>query len=727
MHSTYRAFNLQGVQPTGRAPMLTISYLRIFSRVRLHDMWLGGCLQIFKHSVVKFRFAFQRQQHSYQLQAISRRYFYRIIIFILSIVATSMIATSVKAQNFQLDNQALTSTTHDVAVALEMLPFNIDAMKTEAVVLAEDLLLTNQANQQIIDQQIIGRSAFANSDTRVGSRVGSTVDSVKLNSKRLLQKVIQPPKREDFNLNGAVAYVESLRSHVVETYGAWEAPAFREIESLNIDKLVFDQDGYLVAQKSYYYDEEIPDSIVTEVGGWLSRFWWPGKNRSKKRLEEEASAAQQAFLQGKGRKIEGCYALDIDFEAEGFDCFDEENRILYVTEWSPEGKVIKRDSYHLHADGPWVALHLEENLIASQEAPTYKIERYYDLAGNLIEYKSSGNIEAKHLRFFYNENNQRVTEAVLDRNTGKAVECKFLTYGYFDTLEVVEYHRVKDTDTSEVEADANQSAAFRSPLAEQNYTCEKKIPSILTLQKSTVMAYGWLYDDNNLLAGRRKQEMSKYDAEGALIERIMYGYLESEPTTLAAINKYNDSGQSIASIVFDYDKQGRLVKEERLQFDGSEAGKLLEQSNYIYKAKETTLLEKTTEDFEHSRSKIVEQYDEAGNLIREQRYELFNRLGILSNIFRLRSDVSRSYTGRSFVNEIQKEEGNTKVHESYTYVFDYEASSGAVLNWIQKDEGSFVDKFDSSYAEPHHTIARIICYYPDSQALSPELLCTSPF
>jgi len=656
-------------------------------------MWLGGCLVIF------LRF-FSKCKHEVQHCQVESHF--KSSVFIASLLGLFFFSTAI-AQDSQVNGQVLTSTTHDVAVALDMLPFSINAMKTEAVVLTEDLVDSST-------QQIMGRSAFSSSDP------------TKLSSAKLLQKVIQPPHRSDFKLNGAVAFVESYRSPVIQNYGFWEPKEFYDV-----DKLIFDQDGYLIAQKSFYYSEEIPKSDILEVGGWLNRVWWPGKNRNKKKLEAEQDAAKQILEQGKGRKIEGCYALDIDFEAEGFDCFDAENRILTVTEWSPAGKIIRTDSYKLHDDGPWVEVHFEKSSVA----PEYEIERKYDVAGNLIEYKSSGNIEKKHLRFFYNENNQRVTEAVLDPSTEKAIECKFLIYGYFDTLEAVNYYRVNEAP---VEVEDNQASAFRSPLAQQNYMCEKEIPSIITLQRSTVMDYGWLYDDNNLLAGRRKQEISHYDANGTLIDRTIYSYLESEPTTLAGINKYDSSGQSTASIVFDYDRQGRLVKEERFQFAGGadrstgETGRLLEQSNYIYKAKETTLLEKTVEDYEHSRSKSIKSFDEAGNIVREQRYELMNRFGVLNNIFRLKSDVSRSYTGRSFVNEVQQEEGNSKLHESYSYLYDYaEGGNGGILNWIQKDEGSFVDKFDSNYSEPHHTNARRICYYPDSLAMSPNLVCSSPF
>ncbi len=661
-------------------------------------MWLEVCTHIFQRHRLVFKQFFALSSSS-----VIRSF---LIALVGLLIASYFLAQTAKAQN---SNQTLTETPHDAAVALNMLPFSIGSMKTEAVVLTQDLLSSTPV------LQAVGRSALVNPDT--------TADT-KLTSTDLLHKVIQPPHRTDFELNGSVAIVQSSRSPVVENFGVWEAPNFYEVE-----KLIFDRDGYLIAQRSYYHPEEIPKTIIEKEGNWFSRLFRSNKNET----ETDATANENTNL-SQGRKVEGCYALDIDFETEGFDCFDADKRILSVTEWNPAGNITKKNSFHLHADGPWISQYIEENLIA----PKYRIERYYDFNGNLIEFKRFETLQLdatpnEHLRFFYNDSGQRVTEAVLNPATSEATDCKFMIYGYFNTLESIRYYQVKQAENNQDSNENNDSqAAFRSTLSQQSYTCEKEIPSILEEEKSTVLAYGWLYDSNNDLAGRRKQEISHYDANGRLIERTLFSYLESTPTRLAKISKYDNQGTATASIVFNYDKQGRLVKEERFQLsDDGNTERLLELTNYAYQAKESTLLEKTVEDYEHSRSKSVQSFDEAGNLIREQRYELFNRFAILNNMFRLKSDISKSYTGRSFVNELVLEEGNNKLHESYTYVYDYGSSESTanaqILNWIQKDEGSFVKKFDSNYSEPHHTNARVICYYPDPLAFSPNLVCNSPF
>jgi len=61
-----------------------------------------------------------------------------------------------------------------------------------------------------------------------------------------------------------------------------------------------------------------------------------------------------------------------------------------------------------------------------------------------------------------------------------------LIYGYFDTLEAVNYYSVKRVaeDEASVDVDSNQTSAFRSPLTQESYICEKEIPSLLKLKRS---------------------------------------------------------------------------------------------------------------------------------------------------------------------------------------------------------------------------------------------------
>ncbi len=658
-------------------------------------MWLGGC----KFKVV---------------EAITCKKSLFLLCLTL-FLSSSFAPISAQATDVQ-SLETSTSTAHDAAVAMGLLPFSIASMKTEAVVLTDELVNTTAptsapTSQQT--QQIMGRSAFASPDL---------VASQKLSSNDLLKKVVQPPTRQDFQLNGSVAYLGSSRSAVVENFGIPEAPDFYDVE-----KLIFDQNGYLVAQKTYYNPEDIPEVVIERTGNWFSRLFRRSNNQVKEVLSSDAAVEYRSKVEYR-LKIEGCYGLDIDFVANGFDCFDEENRVLYVQEWSPEGKLIKKDSYQLHPEGVWIDLHLQEDFINNT-----RIERHYDVSANLVEFKRFDNLAdaatpTEHIRFFYNESGQRTTEAVLNR-AGRAVACKFLIYGPFDTLELINHYSVRDLNQSSTNdiVDEETQFVFRSPLTEQSYTCEKEIPSILKPERSSVMEYGWLYDANDQLAGRRKQEISHYDAKGNLEERTIFLYADDVPTTLVAINKYDARGQARAAINFEYDGRGRLVKEERWDYGtngANEAGRLLEQSNYEYQGREQILLEKTTEDYEHSRSKSIQYFDEAGNVIREQRFELFNRFGILNNFFRKKSDVSKSYTGRSFVREVQAENGNMQTHEHFVYRYDYAENSNTILNWIQRDEGSYVDKFDKSYPEVHHTTARRICYYVDGMS---DLICNSPF
>ncbi|MEZ4632799.1 MAG: hypothetical protein R2880_19160 [Deinococcales bacterium] len=567
-----------------------------------------------------------------------------------------------------------------------------------------------------------------------------------------LKSMMDVPSLTDkpFYLKGPVALLEEWRGPVQAVFGHWQV----DINQLELrSRATFDPEGYLVSledfvtlQNTAKKNETTPlqlyqktfeacyEILITQLNPLYQQLSWAG--------------GQQQI---QNFRLENCYQLPDQKLSEGNGQNGGQGLILYQRQYSERGELLQQKSYEI-IDSMWVT-YIEHIWYGDKHE---RLKERYNSYGHLLESwrydlkkldDPDDDLILSHQLYSYDELGRRQSAAsYVDKDLKTLKSCIIYSYDAWDNLQE-EYHR-----------------SFKEVAGNTICQPDHLIPQDYVLQAERYRySYQWMYQegDPDPIAWR-KDEISRYDGAGALLERHIYRYddpttnssssliprsfmqnilnLVSDPTSsnldtglnsesqttqttnlqqiyhnrLLSLTSYDSAGKAYQHILYDYDAKGHLIREVKERLEPQKTQIFEHTWNYD---EQGNLRE---EGYEDAYERRLERYDENQRLIELSHHSFKRQLFVLGGwVLERHEQYSYNNYGDKNYQRIEENGDVTEDYYSYLYYRPDQASGldEKIVNWIQKEERKKVDKFDLDYSEPHHAVLRNICYYQTSPGL----------
>ena len=388
-------------------------------------------------------------------------------------------------------------------------------------------------------------------------------------------------------------------------------------------------------------------------------------------------------------------------------CFDEASRTLRQSRFDDEGELVEQTTFTLSDE-------LEAPYIYHKSVTTYgelrrTVNSSYNAYGRLTETRSytlQGRLRRafeleSRMRYFYDSEQNLVQSASYSDESDTPDWCEYSVLDDFGKPLNTKHYRIL-------------GIAGENPLAERD-ACEFVLDFDYQLERDIHYHYHYYNLGNTLNAGRRLYEENHFDAKGTLLLKKRYHYNDTGRINIGVLThaiSYDGTGKAIARSDYRYDQAGRCISAEDHDIVNGRRQTLFSE-RYRYHDNDQ-LAEHTKEVFGEDRYKEVQRFNEAGRLIDNEAYSEMQGLFMIGRNFRLEANQSYHIGDYGHVVLEQHFQGRRLLSQT-RYFYTALDSAG---NWLARQEGQTVRKFDEEFFEPQFIQIRQICFFTPSSEQS---------